>query len=1340
MRYLVWISFFAFITSVNAYEFQEEFSHGPGAIQSYHKPPDDTRIEWISHAESKDGFVRGTLTGKKSLEGLTLTASGLDGARLATVTASMRGKGEVWFCLCSRNGWLYAPQTVTLSSNQWQEISLSKVLIANDTTLGIDFLSKTPQPGAVFEVDWVRVKLADPSKTCDTAVAPWRFEAEGFVPSRQYIGVDATASAGHLAQDSSYLKIGAFPFPRTSKPVTIYARVRSAHATDKYQLITTQGGNAQQLTAVPATLINTWQWVKFSPVLTGEVGDNFDLVCFRNKNVPGKVAVDAVVLSTQPDMTDAQLSAAPELFGQRPLALVGRTAAPPVIDGLFVDQCWGSNAQVVCGGFVGIGHTAPAQAATRVKFCYDDVNLYAQFYCDEPILDPAQQRMHEFAAKITARDGDVYQDDCAILLLKPQGAQRLYDFAVNALGTIDDAVCRGPDWWNSRDMKWNSGARAAGKIENNYWTVELAIPWADLGGKPKLGDRWDICIGRLAKARKESTSWNLSRKGFHDPVQFGALVFEETAPGISLNPPPNLQAANQLVADVSLPAGKTNPVYSLVEVGLPTAIRHEYQFYAGGRSGVLTQKFDLPAEADIQIAYGLLDAATLRPLYLTPVLKRGLKSATANLTLTSDGAYELLLNEELVSRNNAAAGLKIKIPLQKGLNVLALKLAQGTAALKLEAPGTSSTTGTETWKISAQSNVNAVSSASDDSAWPQATQVTVSPQGEKLFGVPREPMVMRRTLLFEQTRVWPTPDPAFYLARGAAQHFNLVLPSFKSPHLCGWTTYVAVPPEFEVVGGTGFYGTSSPKQPQFICTQLGEQQISGRRMRVAKFSADKSLQVNSHQIMSRLQVFVRYREEIGEPKKDETGFLFWSEANDGSVTESPQSFKVRLLPKLNGAQCQTLVWQLWGGWIGNMDDLNMREAVLRCSQLSGFNDMAGGDRWISDHAPDYGLKNTLNINFESYSLNLRPYLKEHPDARLVNCKGKSSDSLMCMTMLLGDGWQAAAEQLRDKMDKVRPHTVDYDYEAGPENGQHSCYCPRCLDAFKLYANLPADTKLDAATIRKEYWPQWVDFMALRVAQMFAKFKATVNGVEVKQAAPSIPQEHWPQWASHVVRSIKKFFAGKNESESRTAVPRTLFSAYSGYQTPDNPERYGVNWQYVGKLQAVDRVGCGYGRPIKAIRDTITALQGIPLIGGALVVPYDQNETNPNTPLNKARLLRVLLDSIGGVLVYDRPPLDGRSWYAMAETTRLVAAHEELFLNGKRSSLAGLDDDQDAVISDGKTMLVCLINQTDKSVTRKVNLPEFGAGKEFYSGQKVKAGETVTPTLAPGEIAVYVLTP
>ncbi len=1280
---------------IYAQDFVEDFETGIAAAVSYHKPPNEAKLELgTGNAFSGQQYVRATTAGERNLEGFAVRATGLTGARLATVTAQVRGKGDLWLCLISRNGWLYSPQTVTLT-DQWQEVSLSKVLVAADTTLGINFITETAQ-AVVFEVDHIEVTLAPELQVFDAEVGPWLLEAEDHATRRNTVANDADASGGALCQAEQYVPLAGFPFPRSSRPVTVYARAKAAHAADTFRLLTSQGGNRQILQSVKADQPDQWRWVAFAPVVAGEVGDRFIIEAHREKGTAGVAAIDCIVISTQAGLTPEQLAAAPPLTGRRPMALVTRAEAAPVLDGKLDDACWSQT--VALSGFIGIGSTLPAQADTTVRLCYDQANLYAFFECDEPILNVAQQRRHEFRATVEDRDGDVYADDAVIMLLQAGAGKPVYDFTANALGTVMDAVCEESKIWESRDTGWQSGAEARGTIGEDIWTLEMAIPWADLGGAPQVGDAWQAIIGRLSKARRETTSWNLSNRGFHDPVRMGLLVFGGPMPGLTLEAPTGLQMGkNALSARIPAGSGGAHGVYLLSQLALPAKMQHNLLFAPVTDAEREEQlPFEVPGEAELEMAFGALDAASLQPLYLTPRLPRAVKSSSATLTIASEGPFELYLNEELVQRADRADAVEIKVPLQKGANVFALKLAQGTAAVGIEAQDHS--VGSEAWKM-ADDSPAAIAIATDDGDWPAADVVGQHEQLGVVVGQPGKPTVLRHTLLWEKTRIWPTPSPAYYVAQGVTSHIVVLTDGLKGRKLLDWSTSIAVPTDYEIVGSTGFYGTTRETQPQFICTQLGEQTVKDLPMRVAKVTANKPLLSGQHPIMSQFQAFVRY---VGPPRDTETEatFLYWSEANGGALTEPIQSFNVRLLPEVRGAQATSYFWQLWGGWLSTMDDPDMREQILAASRKAGFTNIVSGDQWTTDRAPEYGMTNTTGIGFQSWNVNLKPHLEKMPDERLIDNAGKPNDGLMCTTLLLGDGWAAAEAALKERLDKSHPHCVDYDYEYGPAAGPHSCYCPRCLAAFKEFAGLGADVTLDADIIRSDYWPQWIDFMARRVARLCLQFKESIHRL----------------------------------------YPGTVFSVYSGYHTPDNAERYGIDWRYIGELQAADHAGCGYGRPVEAIAATIEALKGIPLVCGALLVPYDTDLTTPQTPLDVAWLLRVVLDSTGGVLVYNRSTMDGRSWHAMGEATRLVAAHEEVFLKGQRTALPGLDPALVQMVTHGDTTLVCGLNRGNAALTHRIALPAAaGPGREFYSDKPVKAGETVEVTLEPGQAAVYVLT-
>jgi hypothetical protein len=1174
-------------------------------------------------------------------------------------------------------------------------------------TLAASFASQCiwgQEPTQVFE--------DGPRTVYETTVGPWRFEAEDFPMRQDYVRDDPEASGGEMIQALNwYMAMVELPFPRTSNPVTVYLRVRPESLKEIYHIQTTQRGfNEYVGTARPTGKTRAWQWLTFAPVTSGVVSDSFAVCCLADKGGLGMASLDQVVLSTRPDLTEDELAAAMPWSQNRPEAVVARTAVPPTLDGQPDDPCW-RNA-VACTGFLRLRSHASANAESVVKMVYDDQNLYLLIACQEPLLEVGRQLRAKFVANITQRDADVYQDASMVLLLDPSGVgTNTFDFTVNSLGTVADARCPGPDLWETRDTNWDSGARATGNIGNGVWTAEMAIPFTDLGGAPKTGDVWQVGLGRIARARNEVSTWHPARNGIHDPDPFGALVFGDAGPGVILDTPASLQpGSNQLTASLSPLQGQSNGVYLYAETGAASSrLRHRTYGFVDVSDKPLTfsQPFGLHQEGELEVKYAVVDAASLQPLYRTPNLTRVVRSALAQLKLACDGPYALYLNDEVVSQGAQAKDQSVSVPLRKGANVFALWLEKGTVAVEVEAPG-SRFTG-ETWKVASADTKDATRAALDDVSWPMVEKTGQNGQLGPVVGDPGRAVVLRRTLLWEKTRIWPTPQPAYYLARGPAQHLVVITDGLPGKSLAGWTTYIATPPEFEVVGSSGFYG-GSHGHGKFQCTQLGLQQVNDAHLRVAKVTNDTPLESGQHFIRSLFDLFVRYREQTGEPSSDEAEFFYWSEANGGNVSEPPQQLKVRLLPKLTGRQPQKLGFQLWGGWSGNMDDLAMRETILKCARAAGFNDIVTHDRWAAEQTATYGIHVTLSTNFKPGEIDLADYLKAHPDARLIHGSGQPARlggsgpgyhlNLMCMTLLLGDEWPAVEAALKKRLDEMRPHTVEIDYEYGPYAGPHSCYCGRCMRAFRESAQLSPEDVLDARIIKEQHGAEWTDFMARRVARMFAKFKEAIQRLS----------------------------------------PGTKFGVYSGYQTPANPEMYGINWQYIGDLRACDKAGAGYGEPEADIYRTVEALQGIPLLTGLLSVPYNTTDTTPRKPITKAKALRYLLASHGGgLLVYDRHSLDGRSWFAIAEVSRLAANFEQVFIKGKPSAMPGLQLTEAQVISEGGTTLVCVMNDSNHPVNRPLNLPpEDRVGVEFYSGKQVAAGEQVSCELVPGDVAVYVL--
>lgn len=199
--------------------------------------------------------------------------------------------------------------------------------------------------------------------------------------------------------------------------------------------------------------------------------------------------------------------------GEFPVYKVIKTTHPPVIDGNLTDSCWKRTKKA--SGFVQIitgEGLAPVQ--TTFSILQDKENLYLGIECQEPA-------MRKMKRQKTEHDSNVYEDDCVEIFFDPgQTTTGYYHFIVNSLGTQYEAESILGKVW---DSFWRVGTRG----DKNKWTVEMAIPFASLGQVPQEGDMWGFNIGRERYAEGlEVSTWSLTRLGFHDPTNFGLLVFQ----------------------------------------------------------------------------------------------------------------------------------------------------------------------------------------------------------------------------------------------------------------------------------------------------------------------------------------------------------------------------------------------------------------------------------------------------------------------------------------------------------------------------------------------------------------------------------------------------------------------------------------------------------------------------------------------------------------------------------------------------------------------------------------------------------------------------------------------
>ncbi len=72
---------------------------------------------------------------------------------------------------------------------------------------------------------------------------------------------------------------------------------------------------------------------------------------------------------------------------------------------------------------------------------------------------------------------------------------------------------------------------AATVLGDDGWSLEVAIPWADMGEAPEPGQvvGFNVCRDRYLGANKQWMNWSQTAANFHDPDRFGHAVLSPDA-------------------------------------------------------------------------------------------------------------------------------------------------------------------------------------------------------------------------------------------------------------------------------------------------------------------------------------------------------------------------------------------------------------------------------------------------------------------------------------------------------------------------------------------------------------------------------------------------------------------------------------------------------------------------------------------------------------------------------------------------------------------------------------------------------------------------------------------
>ncbi|NMA20772.1 MAG: hypothetical protein GX927_09355 [Lentisphaerae bacterium] len=1062
-----------------------------------------------------------------------------------------------------------------------------------------------------FALHSLSVKEIETPQLDEADVPALVFEAEDFPGTNGWTRKEQGSDIIYRSGQRWYRPLRDFPAPRSSKPLYLYVRARS------------QRGSKMRLAlcsdrqALAVTELNTSQfaWFSMGPLTGAALGEALSMQINGEPNV--NVDIDRFAWSSNANMRAEELEQLPSQNLEQPL-LSAFPIQKPQIDGNLDEGSWQSALQV--SPFRLVRENTLAVEQTSFKLGYDENALYLGVKAEESALIPANQRMHEFRNKLQAPNlRSCYGDDVILLLIMRQGQSKMYEFVVNANGVLTCAQSDAPDYWSGRQLYNPQGSKAAAQIGNGYYSVELAIPFEDIGGKAKYDGELRILIGRVEKSRSESSSYAAVELGFHLPENLLPLHFAKQA-----------LAGEICTAAEFFPGSNRLPLE-----GDPMLLLNRL------RKDDKVENF-VSEEGSFEIAEGgefifnsiCYEPGSLRPLLQSPPIR--LRTVSSQLQFEDVPGLTVSLNGKEIKPGK---------PLSSGLNKLTVSGDKAeTTRFRV---GDFSFSVDQTWQKSAQG--------------------------------------YSKNLLLEHSLLWPDwCKEGLSIMAGHVQQvlFPPMLPEGHSAD--DMQFHIELPEGFSFEGASGYY-----KEYPLSYAMTGKLQRQGQayiRYSINFLNRRKYVEnIPSHHYVA----FV-----IRAPESNnafETKFYFHTSADSLALSELPNECKVFVLPAEKSALPQKVHVQLWAGWLSSMDDKALQELILRDALACGYNEVGVKN--------SIGLKYFTLIGFESWNFSLQSFLDQYPDSAQVEfASGKSSKTFVCSTRMQDNDFAAWLAEKLPEWHKRRGSSdiICWDYECPVYTSYLACLCPRCQGRFAAKYDLPADLTSDE--IKAKYSKQWIDFMTSQMA-----------GV-----------------AAALYKGIKDY------------NPALEFYIYSGYESEQTKFIYGVDWKKL--IAHMDFGGAGYGRPIADIKATVAAVQPKPMIMGVIANPYLVSSRMPPTFTSAAELMRAMCDSSGGILIYNYPTLDARSFSAQALVSRIVAENEQFFAPSQykiagdeiartQGCEAFLRADQDG------NLLMVFVNLSRSKTAFSGDFKKRGRIFNCRTGEETTQ---ISGSLVSGDIAVYKL--
>lgn len=456
-----------------------------------------------------------------------------------------------------------------------------------------------------------------------------------------------------------------------------------------------------------------------------------------------------------------------------------------------------------------------------------------------------------------------------------------------------------------------------------------------------------------------------------------------------------------------------------------------------------------------------------------------------------------------------------------------------------------------------------------------------------------------------------------------------------------------------------------------------------------------------------------------------TSRFFFHRRAHGNFTECEQSMPVVILPPVNGQQPKKILISQYYPIVSSALSPSHVCALIAQAAAAGFNfavvgisEPGWGPKW---NAYQKSFYDTLVANgcgtsisspgqFPLYGSHVPGHQSDAflrwvaatPRAQATYYDGRrwtaDQNAMYCPSYMIDEGALRFRELVGRTYGEILARTpaasvLFLDYEAhawrgsnAGDSGASTCFCDVCKERFRERSGIPKAASLSNQAIHDDHYQQWADFHDWQVTEIQKQMTEVAHGLGLRSLIYS-----WagfmPFWSNIGGKTDIAFIGSPGNNVASGRLQKALDEEGSLLRvTQAVPQVIGQRFSYLGVSEAK-----GGWQQLNALSDD----------GFVQAKSW------------KSQILRVVAAFGGGVDLQNAGECVSGMPYWIGEATRIIAAHEDLFLEGERADHLAASDQlafpNILVLRKGDRRLVLLFNETDSDLSVTLRNLELAAG-------------------------------